>query len=76
MSEIRCPECGSIDVTEIVYGLICAPSPELEKSMEKGKTRLGGCCIDSDSPSHECNACFHSWQDPESELVQSLEEDE
>ena len=72
MSGARCPGCGSADVTEIVYGYV-VPSPELEKAMEEGRARLGGCCVDPISPSHECNACFHSWQDSESELAQSLD---
>jgi len=33
-----------------------------EKS-EQGKIILGGCCIESDSPTHNCNECKKQFQD-------------
>ena len=72
---MRCPECDSADVAEIVYGLVNPDDPGLRKELDEGKVVLGGCGIFNDAPSHECNACSHSWQEPESELVKHLKED-
>ena len=47
----KCPTCGSTDVIEIVYGY---PSYEAFIQAEKGEIKLGGCCIDGDSPKWYC----------------------
>lgn len=57
----KCPKCNSADVAEICYGY---PGPDamddIEKELKEGKIKLGGCCIEPDSPKWECNAC--EWQ--------------
>ena len=41
-----CPKCKSKDITETIYGLISdSGMKDLEKELEDGKVRLGGCCI-------------------------------
>lgn len=52
----RCPECGSVDVAEILWGEP-AFTEEVRKSLDEGKLALGGCCISSDDPKYECNEC-------------------
>lgn len=51
-----CPNCGSDNVAEILWGL---PSftEELQKELAEGKVVLGGCCVSSDDPKFECNNC-------------------
>ena len=51
-----CPACGSVRVSEIIYGL---PSftPELEKELDAGRSILGGCCVTSDDPRWRCLEC-------------------
>jgi ribosomal protein L37AE/L43A len=56
--ENRCPRCGSPDVAEIAYGL---PSPDLIEHSRRGRTVLGGCVIDPDSPVWQCLACDAQW---------------
>ena len=48
-----------------------AMKPLLQKSMEKGKTIIGGCCIGFDDPTWECSKCKQQiWQPiPEEELI-------
>ena len=33
----------------------------LEKEIEQGKVKLGGCCISDDSPQFHCNDCGTDW---------------
>lgn len=54
----RCPRCGSLDVTEIVYGL---PSPEFLERSRHERTVLAGCSIGPDSPAWQCLACDAQW---------------
>lgn len=54
----KCPACGSAKVVVIVYGL---PLPKAFEMEEKGLVKLGGCCIDDDSPRWHCNDCQHDW---------------
>jgi len=55
----KCPECGSEDTLEIVYG---HPTQELSEEAERGEVVLGGCCIDGGAPDRVCRACGHNWQ--------------
>jgi hypothetical protein len=55
----KCPECGSEDTVEIVYGY---PTHELSEESEPGEVVPGRCCINEDSPDRECRACGHTWQ--------------
>ena len=60
-----CPKCKSSDITETIYGLICESGmKDLEKELDDGKVRLGGCCIDGNSKRFGCNKCFFEWGRP------------
>ena len=60
-----CPKCKSSDITETIYGLICESGMKaLEKELDDGKVRLGGCCIDENSKRFGCNNCFFEWGRP------------
>ena len=50
----HCPECGSENVLEIVYGLLYEPPGP-------GKT-AGGCCIQNENWC--CEDCRRRWYDP------------
>ena len=56
-----CPKCKSKDITVTIYGLICKPDKKLEKALNDGKVRLGGCCIDENSKQFWCNNCTFEW---------------
>ena len=51
MKSITCPNCNGTNIAEIMWGL---PSgkfmEEYNKEKNKGKYRLGGCCISNDDP--------------------------
>ncbi len=53
-----CPNCGSDNIAEILWGL---PSftDELQEELAEGKIVLGGCCVSFDDPRYECNDCMH-----------------
>ena len=51
-----CPLCGSRRVASILYG-IPAMSPELQRALEEGRIRLGGCCVSDADPAWECADC-------------------
>ena len=60
-----CPKCKSNDITETIYGLISESGmKDLEKELEAGKVRLGGCCICEGSKRFACNICFYEWGRP------------
>ncbi len=40
----KCPNCGSLKIARIVYGLVDL-TPELEKDLKEEKVVLGGCVI-------------------------------
>jgi hypothetical protein len=50
----KCPNCGSANVIRIIYGL---PTAEAGSLAEKGKIKLGGCCITGNDPTHYCTDC-------------------
>ena len=52
----KCPECGSIRIANILYGLPVFSS-QLRKEKEEGKIVLGGCCVSNDDPSWQCVNC-------------------
>ena len=58
----KCPKCGSENAIPIAYGM---PGPELFKKAEAGKVKLGGCCIEDNSPEYYCNDCEHEWNKKE-----------
>jgi hypothetical protein len=49
-----CPQCGSLDIVPIMYGL---PGPEAMEAAEQGKIALGGCCVSDHDPQKQCKAC-------------------
>jgi hypothetical protein len=54
----NCPECGSENVAEIIFGY---PGEELIGQSERGEIVLGGCCVTEDDPEWHCNDCDISW---------------
>ncbi len=52
----NCPECGSDNVTRIIFGY---PSEEMAKQSERGEIVLGGCVISDDDPQWHYNDCEH-----------------
>ena len=58
MTKKICPNCNGTNVAEIMYGLPTQEfMKELDKEKNKGKYRLGGCCISNDDPAFSCNDC-------------------
>jgi hypothetical protein len=57
-TELRCPECRSLEVIPIVYGL---PGTELTEQAERGEVALGGCILTGNDPAWHCTACEHRW---------------
>ncbi len=53
----KCPDCGSIRIAMIMYGLPDFSSEELKKAVEEGRIVLGGCIVGPDSPRWECKGC-------------------
>jgi len=51
-----CPRCGSANVAWILRGYP-KPSDELEADLASGSVVLGGCVVEPDQATHECNAC-------------------
>ena len=41
----KCPNCGSVKIARIVYGLIDELTPDLESDLREDKVVLGGCVI-------------------------------
>ena len=58
---VKCPQCGSKSVLEIVYGM---PEPSLFEDAEQGKVILGGCCIEEGQANYGCGTCDWDDSDP------------
>ena len=56
---IKCPECNSTDIIQIVYGL---PPVSLAEQAEKGRIILGGCSVDISNPDWHCKKCKHEFK--------------
>ncbi len=54
----RCPECGSTESVEIVYGY---PTRETEERSMRGEVELGGCMVGPDDRDSRCRACGSAW---------------
>lgn len=59
---MSCPECGTTDPIEILYGF---PSSEMMEAADNGFIALGGCIIAPENPAYrcrnsDCNAEFGS----------------
>ena len=62
MTERTCPNCNGTNVAEIMYGYPSSPTQNVyggirQDEKNKGKYRLGGCCISNDDPAFSCNDC-------------------
>lgn len=58
--QIICPACKSKNIAKFLYGMP-AFSKKLERELEQGKIKIGGCCISEDSPKLHCNNCGKDW---------------
>lgn len=56
----KCPQCGSTETTEIMYGYPSNMDAAL-KAAREGLISLGGCVIEEDSPRWRCRECGHGW---------------
>jgi len=52
---LRCPQCGSEKVAEILYGYPIFEA--IKDDLETGRTVLGGCIVEEDAPQWSCQAC-------------------
>jgi len=60
-----CPKCKSTDITETIWGLPAnEPDETLQKKIDEGKIRFGGCCIDEHSKQFCCDRCLFEWGQP------------
>lgn len=53
---VKCPKCSQEDIIPISYG---KPGPQLLKAAQEGKTKLGGCCVQSHR--FHCKHCRHDF---------------
>lgn len=51
-----CPECGSKDIAEMLWGMPVYDE-KLIHGLEEGRIVLGGCCVTGDDPDWHCNDC-------------------
>lgn len=60
MSEdgVTCPNCGSSNIVEIIYGM---PTREAFLEEKAGKIKLGGCVVQPHSPDKFCKDCEFEW---------------
>lgn len=54
MAAPRCPRCGSLAATPIVYGLVTMPGRDAQG---RPKYIAGGCTIRPGLPTRECQRC-------------------
>jgi len=54
----KCPECGSRDAKEIIYGLPASTDDS------PADVAMGGCCISENDPTRRCGECGHEWGRP------------
>lgn len=52
--KFKCPQCGSVTVVPIEYGM---PDEDLIKQAMAGEVLLGGCCIEDGQPTRGCTEC-------------------
>lgn len=55
-TNLECPECGSKNIAEILWGMP-ALDEELERNLDEGRIVLGGCCITDENTDWRCNDC-------------------
>ena len=57
---MNCPNCKSTQICEILYGYMDM-TDDLQKEIDQGSIKLGGCIIGINSPKYNCNQCLHQW---------------
>ena len=57
---MKCPECKSHNIVELIWGY---PSQELIENKNYRKFELRGCVVDFDSKKWKCNDCQNEWGD-------------
>lgn len=62
-AQIKCPHCGSKNTARYLYGYP-AYDEEMERKLDAGKIKLGGCCISEADPSRYCNDCKKDFGTP------------
>jgi len=60
LEDMKCIQCNSTSVAEIIYGL-CEITNELEQAINKKQIILGGCLIGNNDPKWECTDCYCRW---------------
>lgn len=55
---IKCPNCCSDNIAEILWGMP-ALTDELQEKLSEGRVVLDGYCVSVDDPKYECNDCMH-----------------
>ena len=56
-----CPACAAEAPVRIAYGY---PTGDMFEASQRGELALGGCVVESDSPTWACRACGHRWGGP------------
>jgi len=62
--QVKCPQCSSIDIAELIGGMALEPGDPLWKDIARGKIKFGwGCVIPlpDQMQSFHCNACEFQW---------------
>ena len=57
MSPRRCPRCRSTRVARLLYGYLTVPDERMQRDIDAGRVRLGGCTVTDRSPERVCLAC-------------------
>ena len=52
-----CPLCGSKSVAEIIYGMPAPPDEAMQKLLDEGRIKFGGCCVEPGNPAWVCSDC-------------------
>jgi len=61
---LKCPECNSSNVAEILWGYILDVE-SISGELERGEFVLGGYLVSDHDPKWECNDCRHRWGERE-----------
>tara|TARA_Y100001970_G_C14048210_1_gene757463 strand:+ start:210 stop:443 length:234 start_codon:yes stop_codon:yes gene_type:complete len=58
---LKCPQCNSNNIADILFGMPSF-SEDLLKKKNEGKIVFGGCVIDENfNPELHCNKCKYQW---------------
>ncbi|HEY5531112.1 MAG TPA: gamma-glutamylcyclotransferase family protein [Candidatus Anoxymicrobiaceae bacterium] len=53
----KCPECGLKRVATIIYGMPGAPDEAMQKRLDEGTVKFGGCDVEPGNPTWVCSDC-------------------